>query len=190
MRGGHQSSERGGDGRGFFLLLLLKQSADAHATGTHLCLSPLQNSHPPPLSKTCRPPCAPRSLPPPSPLLAAASRPARRPPARHAVRPTTRPHCRAAPRCWGRPGWRPRWWGGRRWPTMVRQVWGAVFGRCRDTHREREGRKQQPDRRRLTLPVDDAPPPTDAPEFTTYYGTASPPTSYGGYGGNAKETAK
>lgn len=31
-------------------------------------------------------------------------------------------------------------------------------------------------------------PPTD--EFTTYYGTASPPTSYGGYGGNAKESAK
>lgn len=27
-------------------------------------------------------------------------------------------------------------------------------------------------------------------EFTILYGTASPPTSYGGYGGNAQETAK
>eukprot|EP01023_Acetabularia_acetabulum_P018409 TRINITY_DN1929_c0_g1_i1.p2 TRINITY_DN1929_c0_g1~~TRINITY_DN1929_c0_g1_i1.p2 ORF type:complete len:248 (+),score=47.70 TRINITY_DN1929_c0_g1_i1:50-793(+) len=27
-------------------------------------------------------------------------------------------------------------------------------------------------------------------ELATYYGTASPPTSYGGYGGNAKEEAK
>lgn len=27
-------------------------------------------------------------------------------------------------------------------------------------------------------------------DFTTLYGTASPPTSYGGYGGNAKESAK
>ena len=39
---------------------------------------------------------------------------------------------------------------------------------------------------------DDATPLSSSPtdEFTTYYGTASPPTSYGGYGGNAKETAK
>ena len=27
-------------------------------------------------------------------------------------------------------------------------------------------------------------------EFTILYGTASPPTSYGGYGGNAAEEAK
>jgi len=27
-------------------------------------------------------------------------------------------------------------------------------------------------------------------EFTILYGTASPPTSYGGYGGNAQESAK
>lgn len=29
-----------------------------------------------------------------------------------------------------------------------------------------------------------------AAEYTIFYGTASPPTSYGGYGGNAKEDAK
>lgn len=29
-----------------------------------------------------------------------------------------------------------------------------------------------------------------ASEYTIFYGTASPPTSYGGYGGNAKEDAK
>ena len=29
-----------------------------------------------------------------------------------------------------------------------------------------------------------------APEYTIFYGTATPPTSYGGYGGNAAEDAK
>ena len=29
-----------------------------------------------------------------------------------------------------------------------------------------------------------------APSYATFLGLASPPTSYGGYGGNAKETAK
>ena len=31
---------------------------------------------------------------------------------------------------------------------------------------------------------------TKKTEFTILYGTASPPTSYGGYGGNAQESAK
>lgn len=32
--------------------------------------------------------------------------------------------------------------------------------------------------------------PAQAQEYTLFYGTASPPTSYGGYGGNAEEDAK
>ncbi|KAL4531054.1 hypothetical protein Ndes2526B_g04787 [Nannochloris sp. 'desiccata'] len=32
--------------------------------------------------------------------------------------------------------------------------------------------------------------PAQAQDFTIFYGTASPPTSYGGYGGNAEEDAK
>lgn len=36
----------------------------------------------------------------------------------------------------------------------------------------------------------ETPPKPKKTEFTILYGTASPPTSYGGYGGNAQETAK
>ena len=49
-------------------------------------------------------------------------------------------------------------------------------------------------RRRAADPVATTSPPRDAAPapaaYTTLYGTASPPTSYGGYGGNAKESAK
>ena len=37
------------------------------------------------------------------------------------------------------------------------------------------------------------PTPAEAPApapYTTFFGLATPPTSYGGYGGNAKEDAK
>jgi hypothetical protein len=40
-------------------------------------------------------------------------------------------------------------------------------------------------------PPNSAPPNKGAAaEYVTFYGLASPPTSYGGYGGNAKEAAK
>ena len=32
--------------------------------------------------------------------------------------------------------------------------------------------------------------PASAQEYETFFGAASPPTSYGGYGGNAEEDAK
>ena len=57
------------------------------------------------------------------------------------------------------------------------------------TDRKAAGRRPTP-----TLPTsgrkkkkNPTPPKT---EFTILYGTASPPTSYGGYGGNAAEEAK
>lgn len=53
-------------------------------------------------------------------------------------------------------------------------------------------RQQGGDQRRRSRPLEKkkenpTPPKT---EFTILYGTASPPTSYGGYGGNAAEEAK
>ena len=43
---------------------------------------------------------------------------------------------------------------------------------------------------RTTLNLDNNQKKKKKTEFTILYGTASPPTSYGGYGGNAQETAK
>lgn len=50
--------------------------------------------------------------------------------------------------------------------------------RSKDTAGERDDSTSKPKKK------------TKKTEFTILYGTASPPTSYGGYGGNAQETAK
>ena len=56
----------------------------------------------------------------------------------------------------------------------------------RPIERQRWGERTDDD----TLSFDLVKPKKPQTEYTKLYGTASPPTSYGGYGGNAAEEAK